>query len=215
MFIRTRQNKGQIFCLGSAITAANLMEKTYIAAELEGGELLVRIQFNATPESYTVGGVKLDNGYNHLIEISRNVTLVQVKLNGTEYFRKTIGANGQLDVQTLYLGGLPQISRPVRQADLINAPSQSQSNSPHRAELNLGVANYKGIIQDVQISNGTRTMIVEFFALKKPDLEVPMSFGDVYYENGSILEGIISDDMCRINPCQNNGTCFNTWNDFK
>lgn len=71
MFIRTRQNKGQIFCLGSAITASNLMDKTYIAAELEGGELLLRIQFNGTPESYVVsaGVKKLDNGDNHLIEV--------------------------------------------------------------------------------------------------------------------------------------------------
>jgi protein crumbs len=47
----------------------NPLDETYIAAQLEGGELLVRIQFNGTPEAYTVGGVKLDNGYNHLIEV--------------------------------------------------------------------------------------------------------------------------------------------------
>lgn len=70
MFIRTRQPKGQIFYLGSSPKSLNPSEDTYIAAQLESGELLVRIQFNGTPEAYTVGGVKLDNGYDHLIEVS-------------------------------------------------------------------------------------------------------------------------------------------------
>lgn len=69
MFIRTRQSRGQIFYLGSALGPNNVAEETYIAAQLEGGELLVRIQFNGTPEAYTVGGVKLNDGYNHLIKV--------------------------------------------------------------------------------------------------------------------------------------------------
>lgn len=69
MFIRTRQTRGAIFYLGSSPGMVTFAEETHIAAELEGGELLVRIQFNATPESYTVGGVKLDDGHNHLIQV--------------------------------------------------------------------------------------------------------------------------------------------------
>lgn len=65
MFIRTRQPRGQIFYLGSVLGS----EETFIAAQLESGELLVRIQLNSTPEAYTVGGVKLNDGYNHLIEV--------------------------------------------------------------------------------------------------------------------------------------------------
>lgn len=70
MFIRTRQTRGAIFYLGSMPGMVTFSEETHIAAELEGGELLVRIQFNATPESYTVGGVKLDDGHNHLIQVN-------------------------------------------------------------------------------------------------------------------------------------------------
>lgn len=70
MFIRTRQTRGAIFYLGSMPGIVTFSEETHIAAELEGGELLVRIQFNATPESYTVGGVKLDDGHNHLIQVT-------------------------------------------------------------------------------------------------------------------------------------------------
>ncbi|RZC41757.1 crumbs [Asbolus verrucosus] len=219
MFIRTRQARGQIFYLGSplgsALGSANLLDETYIAAQLEGGELLVRIQFNGTPEAYTVGGVKLDNGYNHLIEVIRNVTLVQVKLNGTEYFRKTISATGTLDAQVLFLGGQPQ-QRSVRQAndnllksDIISPTTSAAIATP------LSNIHFKGIIQDVQISNGSSTMVVEFFPLQvNNELEIPMSFGKVGFDKSTVLEGVHSDDSCRINPCRN-GTCENTWNDYR
>jgi len=78
MFIRTRQTRGAIFYLGSMPGMVTFSEETHIAAELEGGELLVRIQFNATPESYTVGGVKLDDGHNHLIQV--NLGFVSLRL---------------------------------------------------------------------------------------------------------------------------------------
>lgn len=46
-------------------------EETFIIAQLEGGELRVRIQFTGNQESYSVGGVKLDNGYSHLIQVNK------------------------------------------------------------------------------------------------------------------------------------------------
>lgn len=49
-------------------------EETQVGASLENGELLVHLRFNQTPENYTVGGTRLDNGHLHLIEvISTNV----------------------------------------------------------------------------------------------------------------------------------------------
>lgn len=69
------------------------------------------------------------------LQVVRNVTLVQVKINGSEYFRKTIAASGQLDVQVLYLGGVPPNAR-------VNfRPGGTPDHS-----------NFKGIIQDVQAS---------------------------------------------------------------
>jgi protein crumbs len=144
----------------------NPLDETYIAAQLEGGELLVRIQFNGTPEAYTVGGVKLDNGYNHLIEVIRNVTLVQVKLNGTEYFRKTISATGTLDAQVLFLGGPPQF-RPVRQANdnLIKIDAIPPTTSAVIATP-LSNVHFKGIIQDVQVPSSNRKKNLKGFEQK-------------------------------------------------
>lgn len=85
------------------------------------------------------------------LKVVRNVTLVQVKINGTEYFRKTISASGQLDFQVLYLGGMPvpahrykrQVSRPLV-TDFADSP----------------VASFKGVIQDVQVSFGYLSLII-------------------------------------------------------
>jgi len=68
MFIRTRQEDGTIFYLGSS-SVINPAEETFILAQLDAGELLVKIQFNGTLERYKVGGQKLDDGNSHLIQV--------------------------------------------------------------------------------------------------------------------------------------------------
>lgn len=86
---------------------------------------------------------------------------MQVKINGTEYFRKTISATGQLDVQVLYLGGFPS-SKPPRR-DLSDPPATVMDNilpRPNTIERHIrqttadkfeGIPHFKGIIQDVQV----------------------------------------------------------------
>ncbi|XP_011155251.1 protein crumbs isoform X1 [Harpegnathos saltator] len=203
MFVRTRQHRGDIFYLGTEPSSqSDQKEKSYIVAQLENGELLLRIQFNGT-EAYTVGGAKFHDGNNHLIQIVRNVTLIQVKINGTEYFRKTLSATGQLNVTVLYLGGLPQASRYIRQVDSRQLDVQQTPQ-----------VNFKGVIQDVQISNGVETMVVEFFPLKAQDIPTLIQFGNVSFDHDKVLEGVISDNVCVSNPCNHNGTCHVTWNDF-
>jgi protein crumbs len=71
MFIRTRQEDGTIFYLGSSSDISS-SEDTFILAQLDAGELLVKIQFSGTLEKYTVGGQKLADGNNHLIQVLRH-----------------------------------------------------------------------------------------------------------------------------------------------
>lgn len=202
MFIRTRQSTGTIFHLGSATRVTAEPTGSYVSAQLDKGELFVRMRFNGTPEGYTVGGNKLDNGYNHLIEVIRNGTLVQVKLNGTEYFRKTLSSSGNLNAQLLYLGGPP-----------IDTEAEEQFTKEEKDRMY-----FKGIIQDVQISNGSEygLMGVELYPLKEQEegLELPRPFGEVIIDRISVLEGVVSDDLCKIKPCHHEAECQNTWNDF-
>ncbi|RZF34933.1 hypothetical protein LSTR_LSTR011427 [Laodelphax striatellus] len=204
MFVRTRQGHGAIFYLGSRPNSVGPLNETLITARLQNGELQVSIQFSGIIEAYTVGGVRLDNGNSHLIQVVRNVTLVQVKINSTEYFRKTISATGKLDLQVLYLGGMPPPLQPKPKRQV--APELSTMNG------------FKGVIQDVQVSNGSQTMVVEFFPLRNSfpddDIDLPPALGHVTFDLDSVLEGVVSDDTCAVNPCQNGGTCRVTWNDF-
>lgn len=98
----------------------------------------------------------------------RNVTLVQVKLNDTEYFRKTISATGSLDAQVLYLGGQPQL-RPVRHAAENSALHSKNdivaSTGPAAVATPLSMVHFKGIIQDVQVYSHMEFFIKKEFVL--------------------------------------------------
>ncbi|CAG4927754.1 unnamed protein product [Colias eurytheme] len=202
MFIRTRKPTGQIFYLGSGSARFGGTDETLVGASLNGGELLVHLRFNHTPEDYTVGGTRLDNGHLHLIQVVRNSTLVQVKLNGTEYFRKSISAAKQLDAQVLYLGGPPT---PV-------FPEATNSTPPYPEADDAEY--FKGVIQDVQISNGVNVTVVEFFPLRAEGVVLPPPFGEVELDPQGVLRGVVSDDVCASTPCHHNATCTNTWNDY-
>lgn len=192
MFIRTRQSTGQVFYMGSAPERSNESgQQSFVSAKLFNGEMQVRIQLNGTPEEQPVGGNRLDNGFTHLIQVVRNSTLVQVKINGTEYFRKTLSSIGLLDADVLYLGGPP--------------PSSGDPPPPS--------AYFKGIIQDVQVSNGSYPMTVELFPLTELDVRQPTPLGEVRFDENSVLPGEVTDDLCRSSPCHH-GQCRNTWNDF-
>lgn len=202
MFIRTRQSTGHVFYIGSdpKKTNGNL---SFISAKLNGGELLVKLQINGSTEEQPVGGNRLDNGHTHMLQVIRNLTLVQVKINGTEYFRKTLSSIGPLDAETLYLGGPPL------------SPYQSNDDSDFdMSKDDMDKAYFKGIIQDVQVSNGSQSLIVEMFPLEDTNLKLPRKLGRVIFDEYSILKGEVSDDLCRQQPCQHSSICKNTWNDF-
>ncbi|KAG8293886.1 hypothetical protein J6590_007552 [Homalodisca vitripennis] len=206
MFIRTRQSQGGIFYMGSRLVGTGT-EEAMIVAHLAGGELQVQIQFNGTSEGYGIPGTKLDNGYYHLIQVVRNYTLVQIKINGTEYVRKTIGANGQLDLQVLYLGGLP--------IDAFQGNHRYARQAPLRSKDPVPPAYFKGVIQDVQVSNGSHVMVVQFFPLTGVvDNLLPPTLGNISINESSVKMGVVSDDSCADTPCKNKGTCHVTWNDF-
>lgn len=201
MFIRTRQPTGNVFYIGSdpKKTSGNL---SFVSAKLNGGELLVKFQINGSLEEQPVGGNRLDNGYTHMLQVIRNQTLVQVKINGTEYFRKTLSSVGPLDAEHLYLGGQPNAFNPFDETDYDTMKDSFDKSF------------FKGIIQDFQISNGSQSMIVEIFPLQDKSLKLPKSLGTAIFDDTSILPGEVSDDLCRHEPCLHGAICKNTWNDF-
>jgi hypothetical protein len=56
---------------------------------------------------------------------------------------------------------------------------------------------------------------VEIFPLEVPSRnELPDSLGTVE-RTGQVLQGVVSDNNCRTDPCFNGGNCTITWNDFQ
>lgn len=49
---------------------------------------------------------------------------------------------------------------------------------------------------------------------KAKDIPTPIQFGNVSFDHEKILEGVVSDNVCVSNPCNHNGSCHVTWNDF-
>jgi len=96
---------------------------------------------------------------------------------------------------------LPVISRGVRQI----------TTFPSGEELTF----FKGVIQDVQLSNGSGVnKIVKMFELDfAENVIVEESLGEV--TSLEIKKGVVSDNTCRVNPCLNGGECYVSWNDYK
>lgn len=58
-------------------------------------------------------------------------------------------------------------------------------------------------------------MVVEFFPLAiRESTQLPPLLGEISFDNTSVIMGVVSDDSCDDMPCQNNGSCVVTWNDF-
>lgn len=68
-------------------------------------------------------------------------------------YRKTISASGILNAQVLFLGGQPQL-RSVRQAseNIVPKVDLTGATAPAAITSTLSNVNFKGIIQDVQVS---------------------------------------------------------------
>ena len=67
----------------------------------------------------------------------------------------------------------------------------------------------------LQVSNGIGQFFVEFFPLNVEDLKKPPPFGEVNFDHNLVLKGVVSDNTCKDNPCEHNGSCYITWNDFR
>ncbi len=75
------------------------------------------------------------------------------------------------------------------------------------AQTTSGPNFFKGVIQDVQLSNGANVKrIVKLFELDFAEkVDVELSLGRVTAV--AIKKGVVSDNTCRTNPCQNDGIC--------
>jgi len=219
LFVRTREADGLIFYLGTPPPSATDggIWASYIAAELQRGQLLVVAELGDSEQIFPVDTVPLNDGNSHLIQVIRDRLHLQVKINGTSYLNDTLRSFRPLQAEVLFLGGLPSSGRSRRQTTSSVLPT-SASSSTLSSRLASGAVNvlkgrhFKGILQDIQIRTGNITRVVQIFPLDVPNDEIPESLGTI--QSNDVLEGTVSDNTCVENPCVNNGNCTVTWNDY-
>ncbi len=113
-------------------------------------------------------------------------------------------------------GSLTEVGNAVSDpADVIPVQPEQQPQQPQQPQPAAIPQHFKGVIQDVQISDGRNgTRIVELFAFDfEGDVPRPPSIGEVTIFE--VMKGVVSDDSCAVDPCQNGGTCMVTWNDYQ
>ncbi|XP_017600998.1 PREDICTED: protein crumbs homolog 2 isoform X1 [Corvus brachyrhynchos] len=76
--------------------------------------------------------------------------------------------------------------------------------NPKSAELWGGY--FKGCLQDIQLNSHQ----IQFFQVENDSLPEELN----RTQTGNLVNGCISDDTCKSEPCQNGGRCIVTWNDF-
>lgn len=207
MLVRTRQPNGLIFYLGThSGPSFTGVRETYILAELVEGMLMVRVLLSGPEEEvFSIMDVSLVDGESHLLHVKRINQELEVSVDQSLVLNTTLQNNGDLTAHVLFLGGVPE-------------------DAPTRVKRQLGVSNFttsvtrphfKGTLQDIRLSNGSETRLVQPFPLENVTAVVMPGdeLGNV--ETHNVLEGTVSDDTCSSAPCINGGTCSITWNDFE
>ncbi|KFU90515.1 Crumbs 1, partial [Chaetura pelagica] len=77
---------------------------------------------------------------------------------------------------------------------------------PDPERTNMWGGYFKGCLQDIQLNS----LRVQFFQVENYSL--PQDLNRTQEDN--LVNGCISDDTCKSEPCQNGGRCTVTWNDF-
>lgn len=218
-FLRTRQEDGFIFYLGPDLNGISpdqyvggsqpTSNNAFVAAFLENGYLkAVTGSYTGTIEIIMMEKMLNDGNY-HVVKIFRNTTLLSISINETSNHESIPGNPLKADV--IFMGGMPKstgdITRSKRQTNL-EATNNAAIYNTHSWE---NVTNFIGIIQDFRVNN----QLVELYPLKESTYSsgenAPQTFPSLVQKN-NVSEGVLSNNPCPLNPCQNGGGCRDTWN---
>ncbi|XP_068222449.1 protein crumbs isoform X2 [Palaemon carinicauda] len=204
MLVRTRESDGLIFYLGTPLDSDTIGQDKHLLAQLIGGDLVLRVLLDGPEESFNISEILITDGDPHLLHVKRINNEVEVYVDNTQVLNSSLAFGGNLDAQVLYLGGVPDNyhSRIKRQLGVTNFTTT------------VTRVNFKGILQDIRLSNGTETRLVQPFPLGNVSSDLLPGLDLEPIDVHGVLEGVVSDNTCDPDPCQHDATCAVTWNDF-
>ena len=110
-FIRTREQRGFIFYLGTDVDAlaptSPARSRSYITGQLNQGNLVVNVFFDGKMERFQVYTVDLSDGYRHFLRVVRMNNSMMVKVNETVSINHEIPSPTSFLAEKLYLGNYP------------------------------------------------------------------------------------------------------------
>ncbi|XP_035217057.1 protein crumbs-like isoform X1 [Stegodyphus dumicola] len=207
-FMRTRNESGLIFYIGSSINGASNcttdknINDTFMLARLYLGYLQVILKQQNGDIKTLTHMEKIDNGNNYFIQVLKNSSMLLIKAN--ESVLTVPVSSSHICTEALYMASFPSLSRHTR-----------QTNSPHfRHEIETvhleDITFFKGILQDFRINNKE----VVFYELNAQGDQFPEILGQVELSE-NVKKGVVSDDPCNIlNPCLHESVCTDVWNDY-
>ncbi|NXJ65360.1 CRUM1 protein, partial [Rostratula benghalensis] len=77
---------------------------------------------------------------------------------------------------------------------------------PNPESTDLWGGYFKGCLQDIQLNSHQ----IQFFQAENYSLPQELN----RTQNWNLVNGCVSDNTCKSEPCQNGGSCIVTWNDF-
>ncbi|XP_042205015.1 protein crumbs-like [Homarus americanus] len=205
MLVRTREANGLIFYLGTYEDSQTIgSQESHIIAELKNGNLVLRLLLDGPEEVFTISSLVLIDGDPHLLHVKRINNDLEVNVDNELVLNATLTYGGDLTAQVLYLGGVPETTsgRVKRQLGVTNFTATV--TRPH----------FKGTLQDIRLSNGSETRLVQPFPLQNVSAVVLPGENLQELDIINVLEGTVSDDTCTPDPCKNGASCSVTWNDF-
>ena len=183
-FVRTSKQSGLIFFVGTDASVAE-SNQTFFTIELAQAGVVSRLKLGGEIETNVLPGIVAD-GEQHFVHVTRNYSLLLMRLDDmSEVY--TVNCSMPLVPDLMYVGGMPS------------------QNARHRRDTHSASSDqFSGTLQGFQL-NGLQ---LQPFPVNSTDEDGTPAPSVVLPEMlRDIDEGEQSDDVCHLQPCENNATC--------
>nr|CAB3233619.1 protein crumbs [Phallusia mammillata] len=197
MFIKTRQENTFLLSTTDNITSVySATNVTAVVMEIDGGKLKT-----TTGGQSFIAEPALSDGKSHFVSVQIAGDQIWSSIDDKSIFEETLPTRLDIQSPNIYVGGIIDSSAGVRR---------------RRRSVSSNSTSFKGTIQDLRLNK--HKLIFSAPESNESNIEA-LSYVVAVTEN--VLPGEVSDPVCGspdnseyTNPCQNNGTCDVTFNDY-
>ncbi|XP_063966506.1 protein crumbs homolog 1-like [Lytechinus pictus] len=162
----------------------------YIVLTIDNSSVIADVSFAGSTDNLMISGSSVSDGRYHSLEFSRLSTTLSFTLDSSLPQTADLASSSEPSFDQIYVGGVDDFSN---------------GNFPAPVSASMY---FKGCLWDIKYNNYS----LEFFPLDIADFQIdsiPVS------TNSNVISMCNSDNTCDPEPCENEGVCEITWNDFQ